>query len=140
MVENDFCCVHDLQRLSLCASIGNAECLSSLAKTIIDPWDHNIVIIEILSSWILSWNIYKQNIGVFGNSTGLTDATCSSTSSSTSSSGCWAGGCSTPASAAIQLCQAGYYCPRGSISATQVQCGGAGKYVCQWSDCLIIVK
>jgi hypothetical protein len=54
-------------------------------------------------------------VGVFGNSTGLTDATCSTD--------CWAGGCSPSA----QLCAAGYYCPQGSVTATQVECGGAGR-------------
>ena len=53
-------------------------------------------------------------VGVFGNTTGLMDATCSVD--------CWSGGCS-PTS---NLCFEGYYCPVGSISGTQMQCGGAG--------------
>lgn len=53
--------------------------------------------------------------GVFGNNTGLKDATCSTD--------CWTGGCNPTA----QLCEAGYYCPQGSISGTQVQCGDAGE-------------
>jgi len=52
--------------------------------------------------------------GVFGNTTGLADATCSAA--------CWSGGCSPT----TNLCHEGYYCPSGSISGTQMQCGGAG--------------
>lgn len=62
--------------------------------------------------------IVKLLLGIFGNNTGLKDATCSTD--------CWERGCNPTA----QLCAAGYYCPQGSISATQVQCGGAGKLLC----------
>ena len=53
--------------------------------------------------------------GRFGNTSGLVSAECNGE--------CLDGGCVGPA-----LCQEGYYCPAGSVSATQVSCGSAAVY------------
>ena len=52
--------------------------------------------------------------GVFGNTTGLTDSSCSTE--------CWEGGCRP------NLCQEGFYCPIGSTSPAQLECGGPGVF------------
>lgn len=55
--------------------------------------------------------------GVFGNVTGLTDKTCSPVCQK--DLGC---------DPIYTLCEEGYYCPEGSISARQYECGGPDKY------------
>lgn len=69
-----------------------------------------------LFSVFLILNAFGFNLGVFGNTTGLTDPTCSAS--------CWSGGCSSTSN----LCFEGYYCPAGSVTGTQMQCGGAGTF------------
>lgn len=52
--------------------------------------------------------------GVYGNQTGLKSAACNAD--------CWEGGC------LDSLCQEGYYCPLGSISSRQNECGNASVF------------
>ena len=66
--------------------------------------------------------------GRFGDSIGLVDATCSTD--------CWLGGCNEQ----TNLCQAGYFCPKGSISSTQLTCGGADRYCPAGSAAPVLVS
>ena len=56
----------------------------------------------------------KCPAGLFGNTTGLGSAACSTE--------CWEAGCK------LNQCQEGYYCPEGSSWATQHECGGPDLY------------
>ena len=59
-------------------------------------------------------NPQKCPPGIFGNTTGLGSSSCSTE--------CWESGCK------LNTCQEGYYCPEGSTSPMQINCGGPEVY------------
>ena len=56
----------------------------------------------------------KCRAGIFGNTTGLIDEHCNSE--------CWVGGCTD------NFCKEGYFCPSGSVTSDQYECGDASVY------------